>query len=382
MNCSEKELYAFLEANREALFATHKELCLIPAPSHFEDARAAYCKAWLEKAGAEGVYIDEAKNVVYPMNCEGSNRITVAGAHTDTVFPMETPLHWVEDGEYLRCPGVGDDTACLTVMLFVIKYLIEKKYCPKDGILFVCNSCEEGLGNLKGTRQIFKDYEGRILQHVAIDGELNEIFNRCVGSHRYEVTVKAEGGHSYSRFGNTNAIAEAARIISAIYELKVPEKEGTRTTYNVGTITGGTSVNTIAQTASFLCEYRSDDTDAMDVMKNAFEKIFSEAKKRRGVELEIKLVGERPCAKGVDEKKVEELTRLYSRIVEEVTGKAPQPESASTDSNIPLSLGIPSVCVGAMDSGGTHTTEEWLKKDSMPTGFLVVAKFISELMKS
>lgn len=377
MNDCKADWLAFVEKNKDELYQTLRELCLIPAPSYFEDGRAEYCKAWLERNGATGVYVDSAKNVVYPMNCEGSDGITVVNAHTDTVFPMETPLDFTDDGEIIRCPGIGDDTACLTVMLYAIKFFIEYGFKPKKGILFVCNSCEEGLGNLFGIRRIYKDFSGRIARQISLDAELNEIFNRCVGSHRYEVTVRTVGGHSYSDFGNRNAIAEAAKIIARIYELTVPVKEGTKTTYNVGTITGGTSVNTISQKATFLCEYRSDDTDSMDVMKAAFEKIFAEARSEE-VKVEIKPVGDRPCAKGVDQMEIDRLTRQCGQVIHSVIGEFPREESASTDCNIPLSLGIPAICMGTMLSGGTHTTEEWLKKDSMLTGLEIVVKFLSE----
>lgn len=368
----------FLKANSENLYRTHQELCLIPAPSHFEDARAEYCKKWLEQNGAVGTYIDEAKNVIFPLNCDGSNQITVVNAHTDTVFPIETPLDYTDDGEIIRCPGVGDDTGCLTVMLYAVKFFLEQGYRPKNGILFVCNSCEEGLGNLYGIRQIYKDFAGRIAQQISVDADYNEIFNSCVGSHRYEVTVLTQGGHSYSNFGNKNAIAEASKIISRIYELKVPEKAGTKTTYNVGTVSGGTSVNTIAQKATFLCEYRSDDTDCMDLMKTAFERIFSEAQ-TDGVRLEIALVGERPCAKGVEQTKMDTLSNRCSQVIQKAVGQPPREEPASTDCNVPLSLGVPALCIGAMLSGGTHTTEEWLKKDSLLKGFEIVVKVLSQI---
>lgn len=377
-----EQLAAFIEANREELFRIHGELCVIPAPSHFEGKRAQYCKAYLESIGATGVYIDEAQNTVFPYHCEGSDRITVFSAHTDTVFPMETPLQLIDDGIYLRCPGVGDDTACLSVLLLSIKFLLAQHYVPKHGILFVCNACEEGLGNLKGMRQIFRDYSGRIAQMVSVDAELNNIADRCVGSHRYEVTVSVEGGHSYCSFGKRNAIAEAAKIISAIYEIEVPKKENTKTTYNVGTISGGTTVNTIAQHATFLCEYRSDCVECMRIMQEKFNAIFEKAKKTEGVTLDVKLVGDRPCANGVDETKIAEMERICTAILERVTGKPVRPESSSTDCNIPLSLGVPAICVGAMISGGTHTTEEWLEKESLPLSLNALPEMIVSITEA
>ena len=378
MNVSNDSFYSFLNKNRDYFFQTHRELCLIPAPSRHEDARAEYCREWLEKNGADGVYIDEAKNVVFPFRCKGSGRLTVVNAHTDTVFPEETPLCFSDDGDIIRCPGVGDDTGCLAVMLFAAKFLVEEDFRPDGGILFVCNSGEEGLGNLLGIRRICEDYSGRIARHISLDADYGEVFDRCVGSHRYEVTVTTEGGHSFGDFGKKNAIAEAAKIISRIYELNVPQAPGIRTTYNVGTVSGGTSVNTIAQKASFLCEYRSDDVGCLEIMKSAFGRIFDEAR-AEGVRLDVRLVGDRPCANGADRREIDRMADLYSDIVREVVGIGTVRKSASTDCNIPLSLGIPSVCIGSMISGGTHTTEEWLKKDSLPAGLEIVVKFLAEL---
>ena len=154
----------FTQKHKDSIYKTLEELCAIPAPSHFEKARAEYCKKWLENAGAEGVYIDDALNVVFPMNCEGSDKITVVVAHTDTVFPDTEPMPYTDDGTYIRSPGVGDDTASLVIMLHAAKYLIEKDFTAPHGLMFVCNSCEEGLGNLKGTKRIFSDYKVRISQ--------------------------------------------------------------------------------------------------------------------------------------------------------------------------------------------------------------------------
>ncbi len=142
----------FVESNKESIYRTLKELCLIPAPSHFEHARAEYCKKWLEGVGAKGVYIDDALNVIFPFNCENSDKITVLVAHTDTVFPDKEPMPYSDDGVLIKSPGVGDDTASLVILLHVAKYFIEKGIDAPNGIMFVCNSCEEGLGNLKGTK--------------------------------------------------------------------------------------------------------------------------------------------------------------------------------------------------------------------------------------
>ncbi|MBR4012383.1 MAG: M20/M25/M40 family metallo-hydrolase, partial [Spirochaetaceae bacterium] len=191
----------YIESGRELMLQTLKEMCAIPAPSHYEHDRARYCKQWLENIGAQGVYIDDALNVVFPLNCEGSSRITVFAAHTDTVFPDREPMPYFDDGEKIHCPGASDDTASVAVLLMMAKFFVEQKLAPAGGILFVCNSCEEGLGNLKGTRRLFQDYAGRIRQFITFDSSLDVVSDRCVGSHRYEVEVRTPGGHSFGAFG-------------------------------------------------------------------------------------------------------------------------------------------------------------------------------------
>ncbi len=357
----------YIEENKELLYKTLKELCLIPAPSHSEEKRAEYCKAWLERYGAKGVYIDEAKNVVFPWCCEGSNEITVVVAHTDTVFPDTEPMPYSEDEEKIYSPGVGDDTASLTVMLLTAKYLIENNISVEGGVLFVCNSCEEGLGNLKGTRQIFKDYSGRVSRFLSLDSNIDAIADRCVGSHRYEVAVKTVGGHSYIAFGNPNAIAELSKIVGQIYEIEIPKIENSKTSYNVGIIEGGTSVNTIAECAKMLCEYRSDNEVCLEIMKNNFERIFNEAK-ARGVDILVERIGERPCMGPVDLSKVEAMANTCEKIISGVIGAPVRRYPSSTDCNIPLSLGIPAICIGVYNGRGSHTRGEWVEKKSLPFG--------------
>ena len=360
----------FIKENKTRLYEMLHELCLIPAPSGFEDERAEYCKRTLESFGAEGVYIDEAKNVVFGIGCENSDNITVIAAHTDTVFPDRSPMPYCDDGEIIRCPGVGDDTASVTVLLLTAKYFIEKHIVPEGGILFVLNSCEEGLGNLKGVRRLFSDYKDRIVRFVTVDSNLDSMADRCVGSHRYEITVKTEGGHSYSAFGNMSAIAEISKIINEIYSIDVPVRENSKTTYNVGIISGGTSVNTIAENASMLAEYRSDDEYCLSVMKDKFAEIFKRAEGRVN-NLTVELVGDRPCMGDVDLEKQEELASLCSDIIYGVTGNIPRRRPGSTDCNIPLSLGIPAVSIGVYNGSGAHTRDEFIIRDTLIPGLRV-----------
>lgn len=280
------------------------------------------------------------------------------------------PYH--DDGEKVFCPGVSDDTASVVTLLLTAKYFIEKNIVPNDGIMFVCNSCEEGLGNLKGTKQLFADFDGRIKQFITFDNQLDTIADHCVGSHRYEVEVLTEGGHSFGDFGNTNAIAELGKIVSQIYSIQVPSKDDSVTTYNVGIIEGGTSVNTIAQSAKMLCEYRSDNHECLAIMQEKFETIFASSQSDK-VKVNITKVGDRPCA-NIDFKKVEALKQIIAPIIEKILEKDITFNCMSTDCNIPLSLGVPALCIGTNSHGGIHTREEWLEKSYMISGQKIAIK--------
>ena len=368
------DIKTFISENTESMYKLLYDLCHIPAPSHFEDERAAFCKEWFENIGAKGVYIDEAKNVIFPINCEGNDKITVIAAHTDTVFPDTEPMPYREEDGKVFCPGVKDDTASVVVLMHLAKYFVEMGLVPENGVMFVCNSCEEGLGNLKGTRQIFKDFEGRVANFITFDATPESAVNIAVGSHRYEVEVTTIGGHSFGNFGNPNAIHKLAQIISKIYNIEVPKKEGTKTTYNVGGISGGTSVNTIAQSAKMLCEYRSDDKDALAFMKESFERIFEEAR-IDGTGVSVTLLGERPCS-DIDKDKLDALANKVVPIIEKIVGAKVNIGQGSTDCNIPFSLGIPAICPGLVVGGGTHTREEYIRKDSIKKGLCIAAEII------
>lgn len=370
------DILKYLEEHEQETLDLIKTLCGIPAPSGKEEKRAAFCKEWLLNAGATGVYIDSALNVIYPVGCEGKDDIVLFMAHTDTVFPDTEPMPFFSDGEYFYSPGVGDDTACLAVLLMIARYVAENSLKSKRGILFVANSCEEGLGNLMGTRQVMKDYDGRIKEFYTFDSQYTSYINRCVGSERYELTFKTEGGHSFNEFGNRNAIHAMSLFINKMYECKVPEIPDTKTTYNVGIVEGGTSVNTIAQSAKCLYEFRSDSAECLGIMRAYFECEVEKLRESGAADIEVKTVGIRPCGNGYDEEKLREMGDKVKAISEKHSGLPCRADSGSTDCNIPLSLGIPAICVGSYIGAKWHTREEKLLISSIPIGLKIAAELI------
>ncbi len=356
----------YVKQHKEETLILLKQLAAIAAPSYKEDKRAEFCLNWLREQGAKEVYIDEAKNVVFPYQCSEDKNCVAIMAHMDVVFP-DTDVFLVKEEEDILCaPGIGDDTANLVNLLMCAKYVLNHppKHLKK-GLLFVANTCEEGLGNLRGCKKIFEKYKN-IEEMMSFDIYLGRLVNAAVGSHRYEIKVKTEGGHSHGDFGKKNAIVVLADIIQRLYAVPLPE-EG-KTTYNVGVIQGGISVNTIAEDAKMYYEFRSDRQTSLEYMEEKLQEILHDIQAEE-VEVEAKLIGIRPCvAKDIPKKKLEELVRRQKKLIEFYTGQTVQAEPGSTDANIPLSLGIPGVAFGTVSGGGAHTYEEWIEKDSMITG--------------
>lgn len=358
-------LISHIEQCRQEAFDLLVELARIPAPSWHEEKRAEFCKCWLEKQGAEGVYIDSALNVIYPVG-NLSGPLTVFMAHSDVVFPdlEELPLV-IEDGK-IKGPGVGDDTANVTALLMTAKYIAQHNIQPvQGGLLLVIDAGEEGLGNLKGSRMIMETFGDRIKEVISLDGAGLHGVNAAVGSRRYRIGISTEGGHSYSRFGNRNAIVYLASLIADLYTIKVPE--GGKTTYNVGMIQGGTSINSIAQQAEMLYEFRSDNRDSLKIMERHLNAAV-EFYRAKGVEVQMELIGDRPCSGAVDPEAEQALMRRVSAAAREHYGEELTFSPGSTDCNIPLSMGIPAVTAGCYDGSGSHTREEYVEIDSLLPG--------------
>lgn len=356
----------YITCHRQEALDLLIELAQIPAPSHQESVRAEFCLNWLKQQGADNAYIDDAWNVIWSIGCTDDNPLMVFAAHSDVVFPDTSPLPLsVSDGK-IYCPGVGDDTANVVALLMAAKYIAEAGLKPNGcGVLLVVNSCEEGLGNLKGSRKLMENYGSRIREFVSFDADVFTVVNEAVGSRRYRVEVNTEGGHSYGCFGNRNAIACLASVIQDLYNIQVPSIG--KTTYNVGTISGGTSVNTIAQHAEMLYEFRSDKRDALEIMEEHFRKILHRYRES-GLDITVTLVGDRPCSADVDTALEQALSARTANAVLRHFGQKARYGVGSTDCNIPLSMGIPAVCVGCADGAGAHTREEYVLIDSLEPG--------------
>lgn len=367
-----REARAFAEEHEAEALDLLRELGRIPAPSHDEGRRAEFVRDWLFAHGAGAAYVDEAKNVICPVTCDcapgdDSGELAVFSAHTDVVFPDTEPLPLEERDGRIWCPGIGDDTANLVCLLMATAHLLAHPRRLGRGLLVVANSCEEGLGNLDGTKAVFARYGERVREFVSLDCYLPTVVTGAVGSHRWRIAVSAEGGHSWRDFGRPNAIASMARIVCDLYAMDLTHSDGARTTINVGTIEGGSTVNSIAQHAEILFEYRSTSELCLVEQRERLEAVL-DAHRAAGVNVTAELIGVRPGKGTIGEDAHAALISRADDVVKAICGIEGRHGDSSTDANIPLSLGVPAVTVGAIVGGGAHTREEWVDPASIRNG--------------
>ena len=356
------------EAHEEELELLRR-LAKIPAPSGKEGKRAAFVKEWLKEAGADGVFIDPAGNVICRL--EGADRHTasVFSAHMDVVAKDEETLPLREDTARLYAPGVGDDTANLTGLLMATKWILAHKPPLKHDVWVVANTCEEGLGNLAGTHRLIVDLREaglEVADFTAFDLYLGQHITRAVGSHRWRVEVETQGGHSWEDAGRQSAVESVCRVVEGLYAIPLPDKG--KTTVNVGAIEGGGAVNAIASRASALLEYRSASQENLEYMDRKFKEIVESAR-AEDADVEVKLIGDRPASLA---SQPEGQSDLGDEAIRALAGMEPAHQESSTDANIPLSLGVPAHTVGAVSGALLHTREEWIDKHSLEPGLALV----------
>lgn len=356
----------YVEQHEEEAKALLLKLGAIPAPSRHEEKRAAFVRDWLIAKGAQKVYIDDAQNVLCEIGTQEHEDLAVFAAHTDIVFPDTETIPVAEKDGRLYAPGIGDDTACLVSLLMAAAYLLQEKPPLGTGVLIAANACEEGLGNCDGCKAIMRRYGSRIRTFCSFDTYLGRLISTAVGSYRYRVTVKTTGGHSWRDYGRTNAIAALAQIIEKLYAIPVPE--GGKTTRNVGTIEGGTTVNSIAESASMLCEFRSDRKENLDFMQERFYALLGEADAQSDVRVQCEVIGVRPCSGAVDPDALAAYTAANEAVIRTFYDGPLDTQPGSTDANIPLSKGITANTIGTIAGRYSHTREEWIDLSSLPVG--------------
>jgi tripeptide aminopeptidase len=357
-----KRAFAAIEAHHEDLVRLIIRLCEIASPTFAEGPRAQAVADELRALGLEGVHVDDVNNVIGVMPEPEPGPAFLLDAHTDTVFPAETDVRVRREGGKLMAPGIGDDTANLACGLFLLQLIRDCGLSIPGTLIFSGTAGEEGLGDLCGIKAVMNKLAGRVDYVLALDGQLGRICNQGVGSHRHKITVKAQGGHSWADFGAPSAIHALGSAIARISTIEVPKNP--RTTFNVGIISGGTSVNTIAESAAMLLDMRSVSAEELTTLENRVLAILPEIEREYHVQIEHQLVGDRPAGSRADTSWMVDSIRQ----VHQALGLETQVNAASTNANVPLSQGIPAVVIGTYTGKGTHRLDEWIDEHSLLLG--------------
>jgi tripeptide aminopeptidase len=348
-------------------------LCEIPAPPFKEAARAAEFRRRLAALGLTNVRIDAEGNVIGERRGIGRGPTVLISGHLDTVFPEGTDVSVKREGTRLTGPGISDDCRGLAVVLAVAR-AFQRAQVPTVGtVLFVGTVGEEGPGNLRGVRHLFeKELPGRIDYFITVDGAGLGVSSRGVGSNRYRVSFTGPGGHSYGAFGMPNPIHAMGRAIAGIAELQVPTDP--RTTFNVGVISGGTSVNSIPHTGAMEVDMRSESPDALEELDARVRRVIAEGaaaenarwpRSSARVSVRIDTIGIRPAGSQPDTAFIVRAAMETARAL----GFSTRTGASSTDANIPIAMGLPGIRLGGGGSGGgAHSLDEWY--DDGPQGWL------------
>ena len=343
------------------------ELARIPAPPFGEAPRSEWLFQRFTSLGLHRVRRDELGNVFGLLYDDNAAPLIGVSAHLDTVFPAGTPLESREDGSRLYAPGISDNAAGVVAMLAMVTALRNARIRPATNIVFIGNVGEEGEGNLRGMRHIFADpaWSHAIASLLVLDGAGTDSYvTHALGSRRFEVSFQGPGGHSWSDFGIPNPIVLLACALARFSEVEVPKSP--RTTFNVGAIQGGTSVNSIPESATARVDLRSASMNELqrleDLLREAVASVWSDLPLswRYGADgriaFSIKLIGDRPASELPADARILQVVRA----VDAHLGIKSFPRIASTDANIPLSLGREATTLGAGgDGGGAHTLREW-----------------------
>ena len=364
------DAFAWFRSHARELEDSQLEVTSIAAPPWGEAARSAWLEARFKELALSDVHQDELGNVfgIRPGNDPNAPYIALS-AHIDTVFPAGTTVQVRRDAGKLYGPGISDNASGIVALLAVAGAMQAANLTTAAPVLFIGDVGEEGEGDLRGMRHIFQQpkWSASMASLVVLDGAgTDTIIAEALGSRRYEVTVRGHGGHSWSDFGVANPIIALARIIDRFAGTPVPTLP--KTTYNIGMINGGTSVNSIPESATMKVDTRSASVEQLDRLENALHEavdaITSDSAGRKKQELltaEVRMIGNRPAA----DLPVESQLLKAIRAVDAQLNNAARIQRASTDANVPLSLGREAIAIGAGGSGGgAHTIGEWYD----PTG--------------
>jgi len=383
-----KSAFQYINDTDNRTVKEHIELTEIPAPPFKEEIRATH---WLEmikvETGLDSVWIDEVGNVLAWKKGRQGNRTVVLDAHLDTVFPEGTDVTVKMKGDTLSAPGIGDDTRGLAMVLSVARAIHHAKIETQANQLYVASVGEEGLGDLRGVKHLFREGGPQIDAWISIDGgNTGRVNNQALGSYRYKVEFLGPGGHSWGAFGLANphhAIGSAIHHFVAAADAYT--SDGLKTSYNVGVMGGGTSVNSVPFESYMLVDIRSEVPTRLDAMEKILHKACEKALNAQNeiarlghpIELKITKIGNRPSGS------IDERAPLIQNAIGATAfmGKYPKLTIGSTNSNIPISLGVPAVTIGRGGKAqfGHSLNEWWMNDESGPQAIqLALLLFVVE----
>jgi tripeptide aminopeptidase len=345
----------------------------IPAPTFYERDRAEFVRRSFSDAGLPDVEMDETGNVYARLAGLRSTKELVVSAHLDTVFLPNIDLHVEREPDRILGPGIGDNSLGVAGLFGLVWALRAHRQILPGDLWLVANVCEEGLGNLRGISAVVNRFGLHPLAYIVLEGmALGQVYHRGLGVRRYRVTVRTLGGHSWIDYGQPSAIHELTALSTRIAALDLPRSP--RTTLNIGIISGGTSVNTIASEAMLELDLRSENPDTLEALTHQVEHLVS-AGRKPGVDIAFELIGQRPSG----EIPVDHPLVSLARDCLQRTGIESHLNTGSTDANLPLSRGHPSITIGLTTGGRAHTVQEFINLAPLKKGMEQVLHLVTNV---
>jgi tripeptide aminopeptidase len=358
---------------KEILVELAVKIQQVAAPTFHEAERARFVLEMFRQSGLSQLEIDSAGNALACLPGAGTDSPVVVSAHLDTVFPAETDLAIRREPGRIYGPGIGDNSTGVAGLFGLVQMLQEHNVRLPGDLWLAANTCEEGLGDLRGMKAVCERFGPSPRLYLVLEGmALGHIYYRGIGVRRYKITCQARGGHSWSDYGQPSAIHELARLVTALGGLSLPVSP--RTTLNVGRIAGGTSVNTLAAEAWLELDLRSEGEEELRKLIQQVESLV-EGSNRSDVSFEAEIIGQRPAG---ELGRKHPLVRLAQDCLAD-QGIAAALTQGSTDANIPLSLGYPAIVLGLTRGGGAHTLDEYIEIEPLKHGAEQLFNFVRKV---